>query len=706
MKVELMPVFSHLPVAPVAAEHVTSDTRHGITRHDEFGWLRAENWQEVFKDPSVLDPAIKAHLDAENAFANAFLDPLTELRRTLVQEMRGRIKEDDESVPAPDGHYAYGSSFAAGGQQPRFFRVPRNNIAADRDILLDGDKEAEGKSYFAIATADHSPDHTRLLWGFDDNGSEYCTLIVRDLKTRTDLPDRIKDTSGNGAWAADGSGFFYTAVDANHRPSRVFFHKIGTPQQDDVLVFEEPNSGFFVEVGATRLNDFIMISVGDHESSEIHLIASNAPLTRPKLVEARSPHLEYGLEAGEDQFFVLTNSDGAKDFKIMTAPLLAPQKSNWRELVAHQQGRLILSLQAYKRHLVWLERFEGLPRIMVMDRASGRSHMVAFAEEAYSLGLSGSDEYDTDIIRFSYSSMTTPSQLFDYDMANQTRILLKTQAIPSGHNAQDYITRRVMAPSHDGALVPVSLLYRKDTPLDGSAPAYLYGYGSYGMTVPASFSANVLSLVDRGFVYAIAHIRGGKDKGYAWYEDGKRASKANTFHDFIAAGEYLAAQNFTSRGHIMAEGRSAGGLLMGAVANMAPDLFSGIIAGVPFVDALTTMLDDTLPLTPPEWTEWGNPIKSAQDYATIAAYSPYDNVAALSYPPILAMAGLTDPRVTYWEPAKWVAKLRKHSTSGAPVFFDINMDAGHGGSSGRFSRLEELAKSYAFAISIGAKPHV
>jgi oligopeptidase B len=696
-----MTTFSHLPSAPVAAEHVTSDTRHGITRYDEFGWMRASNWQEVFKDPAVLDPAIKAHLDAENAYAHAFLEPLKALRTNLVAEMRGRIKEDDESVPSPDGPYAYGSSYSTGGQQPRFYRVPRHDLNGARDIMLDGDKESEGKAYFSIGTASHAPDHSQLLWSYDDNGSEYYTLMIRDLNSRDDLADRIADTSGGGAWVADGSGFFYTAVDANHRPSRVLFHKTGTAQSFDVPVFEETDSGFFVDVGGTRLNDFVMISIGDHESSEVRLIPAHSPLTPPVLVEPRSPRLQYGLESGGDVFFVLTNADDAKDFKIMTAPVDAPQRANWSELVPHQAGRLILSIQAYARHLVWLERFEGLPRIIIMDRATGQTHAVAFAEEAYSLGLSGSAEYDTDVIRFSYSSMTTPGQVFDYNMATQTRVLLKTQTVPSGHQISDYVTRRVMVPSHDGALVPMSLLYHKDTPLDGSAPAYLYGYGAYGISIPASFSTNVLSLVDRGFVYAIAHIRGGTDKGYAWYEDGKRAAKANTFHDFIAAGEYLVANRFTSRGQIMAEGRSAGGLLMGAVCNMAPDLFSGIIAGVPFVDALTTMLDATLPLTPPEWTEWGNPIESAADYATIAAYSPYDNVGALPYPPILAMAGLTDPRVTYWEPAKWVARLRKHSTSHAPVLFDINMDAGHGGSSGRFSHLEELAKSYAFAIAAG-----
>jgi oligopeptidase B len=340
---------------------------------------------------------------------------------------------------------------------------------------------------------------------------------------------------------------------------------------------------------------------------------------------------------------------------------------------------------------------------VVRDRATGEEHAIAFDEEAYSLGLGGSYEYDTDTMRFSYSSMTTPSQLFDYNMRTRERTLLKTQEVPSGHDPDLYVTRRLMAPAADGELVPVSIVYRRDTPLDGSAPALLYGYGSYGMTVPASFNTNILSLVDRGFVYAIAHIRGGQDKGYGWYEDGKRAKKMNTFTDFIAAARHLVAERFTSHDRIVAQGGSAGGMLMGAVANMAPDAFGGIVAEVPFVDVLTTMLDATLPLTPPEWPEWGNPIASADDYRTIAAYSPYDNVSAQAYPPILAVAGLTDPRVTYWEPAKWVAKLRDKKTDANPVLFKINMKAGHAGASGRFSRLEEVAFNYAFALKVVGK---
>ncbi|HEY6630636.1 MAG TPA: S9 family peptidase, partial [Rhizobiaceae bacterium] len=455
-----------------------------------------------------------------------------------------------------------------------------------------------------------------------------------------------------------------------------------------------------MDVNGSRNNDWIFISINDHETSEFRLLSSAGPTAEPKLVAAREAGLQYDLEEGNDVFFILTNADGAKDFKIMTAPVSDPTRPNWKELVPHEPGRLILSLLAFKDFLVRLERKDGLPRIVVRDRASGEEHNISFDEEAYSLSLFGAYEYDTDVMRFSYSSMTTPAQVFDYDMRRRERVLLKTQEVPSGHDPDHYVTRRLMAPSHDGELVPVSLIYHRDTQLDGSAPALLYGYGSYGITIPAGFNTNILSLADRGFVYAIAHTRGGKDKGFSWYEDGKREKKTNTFLDFIAVAGHLVSHGYTSHDRIVAQGGSAGGMLMGAVANMAPEMFGGIIAEVPFVDVLTTMLDDTLPLTPPEWPEWGNPIASEKDYRTIAAYSPYDNVAALDYPPILAVAGLTDPRVTYWEPAKWIARLRARTASGNPALFKIHMDSGHAGASGRFSRLEEIAYVYAFALKV------
>ncbi len=683
---------------PVAERRQVSDTRHGITRTDDYAWLRADNWQAVFKDTSVLDPAIRTYLEAENTFQKAAMEGTEALQKTLFAEMKGRIKEDDESVPSPDGPFAYGTSFVTGGQQPRFYRVPRTELDGERSILLDGDKEAEGKDYFRLAGADHSHDHALMIWAYDDKGSEYFTTRVRDLTTLEDLADIVEDTAGGGVLDARNQGFFYAKMDDNHRPSQLFYHRLGTAQSDDWLVYEETDAGFFMGVGGSRLNDVIYIDIHDHETSEFWLIRADDPLAAPVLVAPRETGTEYDLEEGGDVFFILTNADGAKDFKIMAAPADAPGRVNWREVVAHVPGRLILNHQAYARHLVWMERMDGLPRIAIMERATGDVHFIAFDEEAYSLGLQGSHEYDTDVIRFSYSSMTTPGQVYDYDMATRARVLLKTQTVPSGHNADDYMTRRIMAPSHDGELVPVSLVMRKDTPLDGSAPCLLYGYGSYGIAIPASFNTNCLSLVDRGFVYAIAHIRGGKDKGFAWYENGKRAAKMNTFQDFIAAARHLVAEGYTSHDRIVAQGGSAGGMLLGACVNLAPEAFGAIIAEVPFVDVLTTMLDDTLPLTPPEWPEWGNPIASSADYANIAAYSPYDNVGALPYPPILAVAGLTDPRVTYWEPAKWIAKLRAEAPDAGPYLLKTNMGAGHGGASGRFSRLEEVAEVYAFAL--------
>ncbi|KQS77441.1 peptidase S9 [Rhizobium sp. Leaf384] len=695
------PVFSDLPAPPVAPKKPRGDTRHGITRTDDYAWLRADNWQQMFKDTSILDPEIRAHLEAENAYMKAAMADTEALQKTLFAEMKGRIKEDDSSVPMKDGPFAYGTSFVTGGEQPRYFREPRDG--GQRIVLLDGDKEAAGKDYFRLSGLDHCTDHSLGIWGYDDKGSEYFTLRVRDLSTGADLDDVVANTGGGGAWAPDGRSFFYTVLDENHRPSKIFHHVVGTAQEADRLVYEEEDAGFFMGVGASMLDDVIYIDIHDHETSEYLLIPTSDLQATPKLVAARETGLEYALTEGGDVFYILTNADGAKDFKIMETPFDRLERENWREVVPHTPGRLILNHMAFARHLVWLERENGLPQIKIRDRRTGEEHAIAFAEEAFSLGLSGAGEYDTDVIRFSYSSMTTPSQLYDYDMTTRARTLLKTQEVPSGHDPEDYVTRRVFAPSHDGASVPVTLLYRRDTPLDGSAPCLLYGYGAYGISIPASFNTNCLSLVDRGFVYAIAHIRGGKDKGFAWYEDGKMEKKTNTFKDFIAAADYLDKERFTSYANIVAEGGSAGGMLMGAVANMAPDKFGGIIAAVPFVDVLNTMLDDTLPLTPPEWPEWGNPIEDEAAYHHIASYSPYDNVAAKPYPALLALSGLTDPRVTYWEPTKWVAKLRETTTGDQPILLKTNMGAGHGGASGRFQRLEEIAFEYAFAIKVARK---
>lgn len=682
--------------APAAATEAYSDTRHGIERQDEYHWLRAANWQDVLRDPSLLDAKIRSHLEAENSYQAALMDDTKMLQQQLFDEMKARIKEDDSSVPVKDGAYAYGVSYVTGGQHPQYFRTLRDG--GEKTILIDGDSLAASLPYFSLGGLDYSPNHSLLAWSADTKGSEFYDIKIRDLTSLADMPDILTATAGGTVWDAESKGIFYVLMDDNHRPAKLFYHQTGTTQDQDRLIYEEKDAGFFMNVSGSALNDYVFINIQDHETSEVWLIPANNPHAGPQLVAKRETGIEYSLTEGGDVFYILTNIDGAKDFKIMSAPVHAPQRENWTDVVTEKAGTIILDIAAYKNHLVWLERNNGLPRIIVRDRVSGEEHAIAFDEEAYSLGLQGSAEYDTDTIRFSYSSMTTPSQLYDYNMASRARNLLKTQQVPSGHVIEDYVTRRLLAPAPDGELVPVSILAHKDTPLDGSAPCLLYGYGAYGSSMPASFSTSRLSLVDRGFVYAIAHIRGGKDKGFVWYETGKRAQKSNTFTDFIAAAKHLVAEKFTSHDKIIAHGGSAGGMLMGAIANIAPEAFGGIIADVPFVDVLNTMLDDSLPLTPPEWPEWGNPIASEDDYRIIAGYSPYDNVGAKPYPPILATAGLTDPRVTYWEAAKWVARLRAHTTSNNPVLLKINMEAGHGGVSGRFSQLEEVAFIYAFAL--------
>ncbi|KQT86379.1 S9 family peptidase [Aurantimonas sp. Leaf443] len=693
--------FTATATPPLADRRPRKDTRHGLDRHDDYAWLRADNWQEVFKDTSVLDPEIRAYLTAENAYQEEVLAGTRDLRDALVRELRGRIKEDDSSVPAPDGPYAYGISYVEGAEYPRYVRRPREG--GESVVLLDGQAEAADRAYFSLGSASHSPDHRWMAWAHDDKGSEFYALSFRDLSTGRDLDERIEDTSGGGVWSARSKGVFYTRLDSNHRPSRVFYHALGTDPRDDRLVFEETDSGFFMGVDKTQSGEFVMIDIHDHETSECWLIPAGNAAAEPRLLAKRETGVEYSVDEADGTLYILTNADGARDFKIATASTDAARREDWVDYVPHEDGRMILSHLVLKRHLVWLERREGLPRIVVKRLADGAEHAIAFDEEAYSLGLSGTYEFDTTAIRFTYSSLTTPGQTFEYDVETRERRLLKTQEVPSGHDPDAYVTRRVFAPAQDGELVPVSLLYRKDTALDGTAPCLLYGYGSYGITIPASFNANAFSLVDRGFVWAIAHIRGGKDKGFAWYEAGRRQNKANTFNDFVAVADHLVAERFTSYGRIVANGGSAGGMLMGAVANMAAEKFGAIVAVVPFVDVLNTMLDDTLPLTPPEWPEWGNPILSPQDYEIIASYSPYDNVKAQAYPPMLVLAGLTDPRVTYWEPAKWVARLREMKTNDAPILLRTNMDSGHGGASGRFSRLEEVATIYAFALQTMGK---
>jgi len=685
---------------PAATRRPAPFTRHGITVVDDYAWLKDAKWQEVLRDPSVLDPDIRAYLEAENAYTEQLLGPTQDLQKTLVAEMRGRIKEDDAGVPTPDGPYAYTWKYRQGGQHEQIGRQPREG--GDFQTILDGDALAKTSEYFKFGGTRHSPDHRLEAWSADLRGSEYFTIKVRDWATGEDLPDTITRAGGGVVWGRDSSFFLYVEKDDNHRPLKVFRHRLGTPQTDDVLVYEEKDTGWFISIGESASGRFCVIGGGDHDTSEQRLLDLSDPDAVPRLVAPREKGVRYGADDRGEELYILTNEGGAIDFRIVTAPLATPDRAHWRELIPHRPGVYLLNVELYANHMVRLERANALPSIVIRDLASGEEHKIAFDEAAYSLDVISGYEFDTTVVRFAYSSMTTPSEVYDYDMVARTRTLRKRQQIPSGHDPANYVTTRILAKAQDGAEVPVSILHRRDFKPDGTSPLLLYGYGSYGMSMPASFSANRLSLVDRGFVYAIAHIRGGSDKGWSWYLDGKREKKTNTFDDFAAAGRALIGAKYTSAKRIVGHGGSAGGMLMGAVANRAGELFAGILAEVPFVDVLNTMLDDTLPLTPPEWPEWGNPIADPEAFKYILSYSPYDNVVAKDYPKILAMGGLTDPRVTYWEPAKWIARLRPTMTSGGPVLLRTNMGAGHGGSSGRFSRLEEVAIGYAFALwSVG-----
>jgi oligopeptidase B len=685
-----------MPTPPVAERRQHAATNHGITRQDPYHWLRADNWQEVMQDPSTLPADIRGYVEAENAyFAEVFETPHEALVDKIYREIRGRIKEDESGIPSADGPWAYNSRMEEGKQYPILVRTPRDG--GDEQILLDCNVEA-GDEYFGFGGGDHDPSHQLLAWSADRQGSEFYTLHIRDLATGKDTGEVIEDIAGGGVWSADSSAIYYSEYDDNHRPYRVRRHVLGTRQADDEIVYEEKDPGFFVGVDETLSRNYIVIDAHDHQTSEFWLIDTRTG-GAPKLVSPRLTDREYDVEDRDGVFYILTNADGAEDFKIVTVAADNPAAENWIDLVPHRPGVLILDIILLKHHLVRLERSEGLPRIVVRNLDDGEEWTVKFDEEAYALGMSAGFEFDTTTIRFTHSSPTTPSRTYDLDLVTRERTLLKEQVVPSGHNPEDYETKRIFATAKDGERVPVTLLYRKGLKLDGTAPALLYGYGAYGMALPAGFSVSKLSLVDRGFVHATAHIRGGMDKGYAWYKNGRREQKTNTFTDFIAAAETLIELGYTSKQRIVAEGGSAGGLLMGAVTNMRPDLWAGVIAEVPFVDVLNTMLDETLPLTPPEWPEWGNPITDKAAYDRIAGYAPYEQVAAIDYPPIFALAGLTDPRVTYWEPAKWVAKLRANKTDSNPLYLKTHMGAGHGGASGRFDQLKETGLSYAFALS-------
>ncbi len=679
---------------PVTIEQV------GRTRVDPYNWMKDENWQDVMQDPTVLREDIREYLEAENAYTKTVLEePLEALKNELFEEMRGRIKEDDSSLPTVHGPYAYLFRYRTGGEYPIYARKAAEDIydeEAEDEILLDGDAMGEGLAYFSFGALGESPNHKLIAYAVDDQGSEIYEIRFKNLETGETLPDVVEGTYGSFVWSETSDAIYWVERDENGRPVAVHRYELGG--EGSTEIYRESDPGFFTGVGKSQSGEYIFIGVGDQVTSEYHYFKADDPNPQPKLIAARDVGVEYSVEHWGDKFVINTNADDAVDKKIVTAPVDNPGRENWEDLIPYEAGTLILGFDVLKDYMIRTERNQGLPRVVVREMATGEEHTIAFEEEAYQLSAGTGNDFDTTMIRFNYESPTTPDQTYDYDLATKERVLRKTREVPSGHTPEDYVVSRIMAPARDGETVPVTILRHKDTPIDGTAPMLLYGYGSYGSTISASFRITPLSLADRGMIYAIAHVRGSQAKGYQWYLDGKLEKKVNTFNDYVDVGNYLVDQNYTSRGKVVGMGGSAGGLLMGAVANQDPELFGGIVAAVPFVDVINTMSDESLPLTPPEWPEWGNPLISAEDYDTILAYSPYDQVSDQNYPAMLITGGLSDPRVTYWEPSKWAAKLRHDAPNGGPYYLRINMEAGHGGASGRFEGLKETALEYAFAL--------
>ena len=675
-----------LPPAPAASRRPHTITTHGDARVDPWHWLREQE-----------DPATMEYLRAENAYTEAFLSPLQPLQSALYNEIRGRIKEDDNTVPEKEDDYYYYVRYEEGGQYPIHCRKQGSEDGPE-EILLDVNKLAEGRDYTFLGSFANSPDHRLFAYGADFDGSEQFTIRVLNLATGETLPDTIPNTYYSLQWANDSRTFYYSVLDEHHRPVSIYRHTLGNDPADDELVYHEEDARFFVGVGKSNSRRFIYIGSGGNNMSEWRFLDANDPHAAPTLIEPRAPDFEYDVEDHDDRFFIRHNGNGARDFMLSTTSVTTPGWEHWTEFMAHEPGRPLLGLQSYREHLVVSCRRDGLPQVMVLRLSDGEVHYIAGVDEDdFAMSPRRGWEYDTTSLRFSYTSMKTPASVYDYDMVSRQRVLRKQQEIPSGYDGDQYETRRIWATARDGTPVPISLLMQKGAPVDGSAPLYLYGYGSYGITMEASFSISALSLVNRGFIYAIAHIRGGMEMGWDWYESGKLLNKRNTFNDFIDCAEHLIAEGYTSAGRIAAAGGSAGGMLMGAVVNARPDLFGCIVAHVPFVDVLNTMLDDTLPLTTMEYNEWGNP-NNAEYYEYMRTYSPYDNVQAQDYPPMLVTGGISDPRVTYWEPAKWVAKLRATRTDHNPLLLKIHMDSGHAGASGRFERIKEVAEEYAFVL--------
>lgn len=677
-----------LPAPPRAEPRPYRYERHGHEVEDPYAWLKDPAY------PKVEDEDVLAYLKAENAYFEGAMKPHAELVETLFEEMKGRIKEDESSVPVRDGDWVYWWAFKPGAQYRTWYRRPAAGGA--ELVIFDEPVEADGKDYFRLGALAVSPDGRLAATLVDDSGSERFDLRIRDLASGEDLETITDVAIGHPVWAGDSRGVVFTEVNEHWRSYRARYHRLGTPVSEDVTLYEETEElGFSVGISRSQDRSLIFIATGDNSTSEVRFVAAADPRAPLTLVSPRREKREYAVDSAHGKLWIVTNDDHV-NFRLAEADPARPDE--WKTVIAGSDRVYLRGVSAYRDHLAITERVDGLDRLRLRGYDGGEDP-IPFQEAAYSAGFGGNPEFAPAAYRLHYSSMVTPTTVYDYHPAERRLETLKVQEIPSGYDPSLYETERLMLPARDGKQVPVSVVYRRGFPKDGSGRLFLYAYGAYGYAVPPAFSTTRISLLDRGFAFAIAHIRGGDDLGHGWFLDGKLDKRMNTFNDFVDVAKGLIGAGFSRPGNIAIQGGSAGGELMGVVVNTDPELWGAVVADVPFVDVLNTMLDESLPLTPGEWPEWGNPIEDEAAFELIRGYSPYDNVRAQAYPPMLITGGLNDPRVTYWEPAKWAAKLREAKTDDNLLLLKINMGAGHGGKSGRWEHLRETAEAYAFVLA-------
>lgn len=689
---------SAYPEAPDAMQKDSVLTIHGDSRTDPYFWMRLTDEQKMAEDPDAQTQRVLDYLNSENAYTKTVMKDTDSLQKKLYEEIVGRIKQTDESVPYFKNGYWYYTRYEEGKEYPIYARK-KGTMEAEEELLLNVNELAEGHEYFSATGLTVSPDNKLLAFGTDTLSRRVYHIQFKDLETGEMLDDKLDNTTGGGAWANDNKTFFYTTKNkVSLLPEKIYRHTLGKNSEQDELVYEEKDPSFYIGVSKSKSDEYVIIWTGSTVSSDFYILDADKPNGEFKQFASRERDHEYSIEHFQDKFYVVTNWD-AKNFRLMETPENATSKENWKEVIPHREDVLLSEIEVFNDHLVVSERSNALTQLRIMNQSNEEEHYLEFDEPAYVAYTSVNPEFNTKKLRYIYSSLTTPMSTIEYDMGTKAKKVLKQEEIVGGHSPKEYTTERIFAEARDGTKIPLTLVYKKTTELDRNTPLLLYAYGSYGSSSDPWFRSDRLSLLDRGFIFAIAHIRGGQEMGRQWYDDGKMFKKKNTFTDFIDSAEFLIENNYTSADHLYAMGGSAGGLLMGAVVNMAPEKFNGVIAAVPFVDVVSTMLDESIPLTTNEFDEWGNP-KKKESYEYMLSYSPYDNVTEQEYPHMLVTTGLFDSQVQYWEPAKWVAKLRDKKTDDNLLLLNTNMEAGHGGASGRFERYKEIALEYAFLLKL------